>query len=70
MELEQLIEPRAVQKAMKCSLSKIYKMAHDGTLPSVRIPQISDRGRERYMIRFRAKDVQELIERSYTRGRS
>lgn len=69
MELEQLVEAKAVQKAMRCSLAQVYRLAYKGIIPSVRIPQESAKGVERYTLRFRLRDIQEFIEKNYRRGR-
>ena len=68
-EFEQLLDAKAVQKTLKCSLALVYKMSDEGRLPSVRIPQEGTGSRERYLVRFKPSDVKEFVERNYQRGK-
>lgn len=56
-----------VAKYLKVSRSYVYRLADEGVLPCVRIPQI--RAKKKDTVRFSVQDVMDFIERHYRRER-
>ena len=64
--IESLLDAKQVKKLLRCSLPLIYRMAERGQLPCVRW-ECPGEGTEKHrsMVRFKAKDVFDFVERHY-----
>jgi len=63
----ELLDAKAVQKILKCSLPLVYRMADRGQIPCVRWECPGDgKAKPRCMVRFKLSDVQAFIESHYT----
>ena len=68
MEDLNLLNPRDVQKILKCSLPLIYKLAEQGRIPHIRIPCPGDGERKKSLVRFKKEDVLAFIDRFYNKN--
>lgn len=62
-----LITPAEAAKLLNVSRPLIYKMGQDGRLPCVRIPCP---GSKKTIVRFKAEDVEDFIQRYYNPARN
>lgn len=66
METIELLEPKDVQKMLKCSLPWVYKAAKQGILPSVQLPTCPGNGkRPKTMVRFKLDDILDFIKKHH-----
>jgi hypothetical protein len=64
----ELLNAKDVRRMLKVSLPLIYKLAEQGRLPCVRIPCPGEGlQKPRTVVRFKAEDVLEFIEKHYRR---